>query len=290
MVQRMPSFRGIEAFLYLVETGGIRAASRAMNLSVSAVSHRLRTFEAEVGVSLFERGARSLKLTAAARKFHEELVPVTRDLVAATARLSRQARSLSLRVEVSSVLASNWLAGRLGDWRRRHPGGRLEISTPDSGSQGDCDISLRSRYSTEPELGEMMLFRWELTPICRPEVAEEFNIHSPADLANVPLLDVGRPVGGWRAWLEQCGLPPDFGDRSIALDSHDVLLDAATRGLGVAMGAVGLEKEYAARGLIMPLADTRCVMPGGAFVSGPGKDERPIVTSFREWLIEQARS
>lgn len=294
MAQRMPSLRGIEAFLYLVEHGGIRAASRAMNLSVSAVSHRLRTFEAEVGVCLFERGARALQLTPAARKFQEELTPITRDLVAATNRLSRQAQGKSqgssLRVEASSVLVSNWLAGRLGDWRKRHPGVRLEIRSLDNSEQADCDITIRSRYQLEPEPGEVLLFRWELTPICRPEVVAEYSLRSPQDLAQVPLLDVGRPMGGWRAWLDELGLPEDFGDRSIVLDSHDVLLDAATRGLGVAMGAVSLAREYEARGLVMPFADIRSALPGGAYVSGPRGSERPIVASFREWLLEQGRS
>jgi LysR family glycine cleavage system transcriptional activator len=286
----MPSLRGIEAFLYLVESGGIRAASRAMNLSVSAVSHRLRSFEAEVGVSLFERGSRSLQLTPAARKFHEELIPITRDLLAATKRLSRQSQSKVLRVEASSVLVSNWLAGRLGEWRKRHPGIRLEIRSLDSSAQGECDITIRSRYQPQGEPGEVLLFRWELTPICRPEVAEEYHLRSPDDLAEVPLLDVGSPMGGWKAWLESLGLPEDFGDRSIVLDSHDVLLDAATRGLGVAMGAVSLEREYTARGLVMPFSSIRSTLPGGAYVSGPREGERSLVASFREWLLEQGRS
>lgn len=289
MPRRMPSFRGIEAFLYLVEHGGIRAASRAMNLSVSAVSHRLRTLEAEVGVDLFRRGPRTLALTAAARSFYDELQPITRDLVAATARLARHSDVQVLRVGASSVMVSNWLAGRLGDWRRQFPQVSLDIRTLDAGVVSECDITIRSCYQPEAEPGELRLFGWELTPICRPELVAEYDLAEPADLARVPLLDVGRPMGGWRAWLASLGLPADFGDRSIVLDSHDVLLDTASRGLGVAMGAIGLDKEYRARGLVMPFPDITTALPGGAFVSGPSRNERPVVTRFREWLLEQSR-
>ncbi len=290
MAGRLPSLRGLEAFLHLVEAGGLRAAARAMNLSVSAVSHRLRTFEDEVGATLFERGARSLRLTPAARQFHDELIPISRDLIAATARLANHKVKRALRVSISSVLASNWLAGRLGEWQKNHPGVRLEIRTVDSNTREASDISILTRYDDQPEEGEDLLFGWELTPICRPGLVEEYGIETPADLAHVPLLDVGKPRGGWSAWLAGLGLPPDYGDRSMVLDSHDVLLDAATRGLGVAMGALGLSREYEARGLIMPFASIRARIPGGAYASGPGPGESHLVSEFRRWLIEQSRS
>lgn len=288
MLQRMPSFRGIEAFLYLVECGGIRAASRAMNLSVSAVSHRLRTLEAEVGVTLYERGSRKLSLTIAAQTFYADLQPIALELVKATARLSRQADEQVLKIGVSKIMISNWLAGRLRDWREREPGVGLELVSFEDQTVTDCDIMIRARYDQEPELGDILLFPWELSPVCRPELVEEFNLRVPEDLASVPLLDVAGPARGWPGWLEQRGLPADFGDRSLVFGSSDMLLDAVTRGLGIAMGATGMAKEYRARGLVMPFRHLTTVIRGGVFITGPKTGESALALRFRQWAVEQS--
>lgn len=290
MMRRMPSFRGIEAFLYLVEAGGIRAAARAMNLSVSAVSHRLRTLEAEVGVTLFERGSRKLNLTVSAQTFYAELQPIALELAKATARLARQGEGQVLRVGASSIIISNWLAGRLRDWRDREPSVRLELVSLDNASDTNCDIAIRTRYQREADEGEILLFPWELTPICRPEVIVEYGVRTPADLANAPLLDVETPVGGWPSWLQSVGLPSNIGDRSIVLSSHESLLDAVTRGLGIATGAMGLQKEYRARGLVMPFPHLKTFLKGGVYVDGVRPGESAVAARFRQWAIDQSRS
>lgn len=286
MIHRMPSFRGIEAFVHLVDAGGIRAASRAMNLSVSAVSHRLRVLETELGVALFKRGPRELCLTPAALEFHAELQPIIQNMIAAASRVAQSGSADTVSVSASSAIISCWINNRFHNWQKRMPHVKVDIRSTDVSGGQPGEIIIRSSFRDDCRSGELRLFGWRLTPFCRPELIEEFGLKEPADLARAPLIDVNRPIGGWRAWFAAVGLSSDAGKRVLLLDTYDLMLDTAMRGYGVMIGATALSGEYYRRGLVAPFSAT-CELAGGAFVNGPSDHENSIVRAFRSWLLEE---
>jgi len=64
-------FTDLHTFLAVAELSSFQRAAEALNVSQSAVTRRIQKLEACLGVTLFERTTRSLKLTLAARQFHE---------------------------------------------------------------------------------------------------------------------------------------------------------------------------------------------------------------------------
>ncbi|HEY8610816.1 MAG TPA: LysR family transcriptional regulator [Roseomonas sp.] len=62
-------FRQLEMVRLLLETGSVRAAARAMNMTPPALSKSLREVEAVIGAPLFERSARGLTATATGHDF-----------------------------------------------------------------------------------------------------------------------------------------------------------------------------------------------------------------------------
>src|ERR1700709_851439 len=60
-------FLGMQAFLAIVEHGGFQQAAAHLNLSQTAVSHRIRKLEDSLGVSLLARTTRDVTLTDAGR-------------------------------------------------------------------------------------------------------------------------------------------------------------------------------------------------------------------------------
>jgi LysR family transcriptional regulator, glycine cleavage system transcriptional activator len=55
----------LRAFEAATRTGSFRAAASDLNLTPSAVSHAVRGLEASLGVTLFHREGRSMRLTCA---------------------------------------------------------------------------------------------------------------------------------------------------------------------------------------------------------------------------------
>ena len=61
----MTDLARLEAFLWIARLGTFRAAAEpASNLTQPSITARIRTLEAELGVVLFERSGRTMRLTA----------------------------------------------------------------------------------------------------------------------------------------------------------------------------------------------------------------------------------
>jgi DNA-binding transcriptional LysR family regulator len=60
---------GLQAFIQIAESGSFRRAAVAMNLSQTALTHRIKKLEADIGLSLFQRTTRTLALTRAGQEF-----------------------------------------------------------------------------------------------------------------------------------------------------------------------------------------------------------------------------
>lgn len=64
-------FTDLSTFLAVADLGSFQRAAKSLHLSQSAVTRRIQKLEESLGVSLFERTTRSLKLTLAARLFRD---------------------------------------------------------------------------------------------------------------------------------------------------------------------------------------------------------------------------
>src|SRR3546814_8321147 len=68
-MRRLPSLRGIQAFEAVARLGSLSAAADSLGITGSAVSHRIRGLESELGVHLLRRTPRGLILTDAGRRY-----------------------------------------------------------------------------------------------------------------------------------------------------------------------------------------------------------------------------
>jgi DNA-binding transcriptional LysR family regulator len=126
----------LAAFVAAVEAGSIHGAADALQLTQSAVTKRIQTFERRVGGRLFERGRFGVRPTElgcivypAAKRALEAL-----GSVAELVELSRSKGSMDLRLSSSHTIGECLLPGWLADFRRERPNvhPRLEIvNSPD---------------------------------------------------------------------------------------------------------------------------------------------------------------
>ena len=75
MTQRLPSLRAVVIFVAAGRTLSFTAAAKAVNLTPSAVSRRIRDLERELGTALFRRFSRRLELTAAGARYLQGVSP-----------------------------------------------------------------------------------------------------------------------------------------------------------------------------------------------------------------------
>ena len=126
--------QGIQAFLSVSETGSFSRAADALFLTQPAVSKRIQALEQSLGVALFDRIGKSVRLTEAGHA----LLPSCRriiDEVAESQRIIsnlRETTSGSLDLATSHHIGLHRLPPVLREFSRRFPGVELKLSFMDS--------------------------------------------------------------------------------------------------------------------------------------------------------------
>ncbi|MCV0427012.1 MAG: LysR family transcriptional regulator [Roseibium sp.] len=125
---------GIEVFLAIVRAGSMQAASKKLGVGASAVSHRLKALEQELGVDLLVRTTRSIELTAAGRTLLQTAAPAYDTLTAAV----QQSRAVGASRTGTLRLTLPWSAYKivfrpiLSEFQKTYPDIRLDFSLNES--------------------------------------------------------------------------------------------------------------------------------------------------------------
>jgi len=286
MQSRLPSLRGIEAFVNAAETLSFRTAAERLNVTVSAVSHRIHALETEIGLRLFDRNGRALTLTPAGTAYRDRLLPIIGEMQKATQAIHNATESQVVSVVSFQLFHANWLAPRIGGFMAAHPQAKVELLTLRRRKAIHPDISIRILRPGDEGTDNERLFEWRVSAICRPEVIKTYKLRTPADLARVPLIDTISAPDIWPQWLAAAGLPVNMPRHGIMVDSPSLNVDLTLLGVGVGLTSGFLAEYYMRHGIIRPFP-VSYLHPGGVYINRPAGFERPIVTAFRTWLLQE---
>lgn len=123
----------LRAFVTIADAGGVSRGAERLHLSQPALSRQLQTLEAALGVTLFDRTERRLRLTPVG----EDLLRRSRIVLEEAEALKERARSLQagatgvLKVGATPPTIEAPLAAFLANWRKEHPG--IEIRLVEDG-------------------------------------------------------------------------------------------------------------------------------------------------------------
>ncbi len=149
----IPPLLGLHAYEASARHLSFVAAAAELHLSPSAISQRVRNLEAHLGVDLFERRPRSLRLTEAGQAYLPAVHDIFEDLAAATNGLFGTAAHSSLTVRVQVSYAQTWLAGRLAGFAAAFPHVQLRVITAiwaDTLLPGEVDLEIRQGSGSWP--------------------------------------------------------------------------------------------------------------------------------------------
>ncbi|MGV6872291.1 LysR family transcriptional regulator [Pseudochelatococcus sp. B33] len=116
--------------LTVAEHLNFRHAANALGVSQSSVSTRIKTLEENLGILLFERHARGVRLTEAGRHFVERVTTGIGHLDHAvrTAGMVARGEHGRLRIGIHALIPGSFLANLLEQYREQHPGIEVEIA------------------------------------------------------------------------------------------------------------------------------------------------------------------
>lgn len=287
--RRLPNLNALRAFEAAARLESFTRAADELAVTHAAISRHIRGLEAELGLALFHRTGRGVTATEAGRALADGVGAGLDRMAEAVTQLRGEAAAAVLRVSVEPALASRWLIPRLGRFQAAHPKVEVEIDpTPSLARFGVDRVDVALRYGAggwrDAVVRELLPVR--SFPVCTPAVAAR--LHSPADLANVPLIHDETPKA-WGDWLAAAGVGDRVdGDRGARYLDTALAMDAAAAGLGVALGDTVISPPDLHSGrLVRPFAAEvgglayHVLWPHGAPETGP-------IKAFCDWVRAEA--
>jgi LysR family transcriptional regulator, glycine cleavage system transcriptional activator len=288
MLQNVPlSF--LRIFEAAGRTGSFRAAAAELNLTPSAVSHAIRKLEASLGVTLFERDTRNVRLSYEGEALMRHASRAFDELRRGLEVISTRGPKL-LRLHCAPSFAAQWLTPRLPRFLKLHAeiGVRLAAGTDYTRfttDEFDADIV----YGPARVDGVVVVPLGEETiaPMCAPALAP--TIETPADLFNHALIQSDSKQIQWADWFAANGMkaPSPNGSR---FDRSFLAISAAAEGLGIALESTLLaQRELASGRLVMPLEGiAKSIRYVGHNLIYPRYvRQRLPLKAFSEWLMAE---
>lgn len=129
----MKALQDLDIFVRTVDTGSLSATARALDLTPAAASAALKRLEAELGVALFVRSTRSLRLTLQGEQFLAQCRPALAALQQAGRQWAAGEQALTgvLKLSAPSDLGRNVLLPWLAEFQDRHPGVDIRLQLSD---------------------------------------------------------------------------------------------------------------------------------------------------------------
>lgn len=163
----------------VARTGSIRQAAERLGIASSAINRQILAFEEELGVPVFERLARGVRLTAAGELLVEHIRATQKDHARAIARISdlKTLRRTRIHVATLEALTADVLAPVISAWQATYPLTRIKVSAMPADrialavGQGEAQLGLGFDLAPEPNLHVYARTRCSIGVVVRPDHA-----------------------------------------------------------------------------------------------------------------------
>lgn len=285
----LSSLNLLRAFEAAARLGSFKDAGEELCVTASAISQQVKSLEAQLGVTLFERQPRALLLTDTGKRYAAEIRPHLTALDEATLRLAR-AQPRTLRVTMMPPLASRVVFPRLAEFRARHPEIEVHIDTRLAEVdllQRQVDLAVRSGTPPWPGCTHEKLSDLWAQVVCPPALAAQYGLQeNPMRIVGAPLVHMTTRPDSWPRFFAQLGLPAATGT-AYYVDDYPAAIEAATT-LGAALAVMPLEQSLIDSGRVVAIGPAMGPLPEAVYAVMPAdRQDSPPIRAFLDWLREQ---
>jgi LysR family glycine cleavage system transcriptional activator len=287
-----PSSAALRAYVTVAKLGSTARAAEAVNLTQSAVSKQVQALEQHLGVSLFERSPRGLRLTEAGAIYRVYAEAALEQMERGAMRLAeRAALGRPIRLHMIAIAGERWLMERFPVFAKAHPGIDVQFTNYVSESETEePDLEICHGAPPWPGKDAHYLFGREVALVAAPElVARMGGFRTAADIQKMTLLQHFQMPTFWAELTEAHGLRGAVPAHTVRYGYYSLIIRAAAAGLGVALAPRSyVAEELASGALINPL--------GLGFTSATGcwltlprdQPRRPGLDTLVAWLLDEA--
>lgn len=267
-------------------------------MTPAAVSQQIRQLEDYLGITLFHRLTRAIKLTEEARAVLPLMTQGFDNLAEAVERLIEDKENGLLTVSTPPTFAAKWLLQRLPDFSEKYPDIDLRLDAslvPRDFDRDGIDVSIRLSLGDYPGLHVERVFDEEFSPVCSPSLMSGAHPpNRPEDLRHHRLLHVDWDhlkllLPDWRMWFEAAGIADIDIEHGPLFNFESMAIESAINGDGVALVSHhAVAGDLKAGRLVKPF-DLAIPARFSYWLVCPQEYlRRARVRVFSDWLLQQA--
>ncbi|HWT98841.1 MAG TPA: LysR substrate-binding domain-containing protein [Terriglobales bacterium] len=303
----------LRAFEAAARHNSFKTAAAELAVTPAAISHQIKALEEHLGLILFERLNRGLRLTAGGARLAETAGDAFARLERVLDELEatgQMAGAATLTISAAPTIAAKWLVPRLHRFQAAYPAIDLRLQAGDAladltGSAG-VDVALRygpGDYGSELHAEKLWPYG-EIVAVCAPALLVKGPLEEAADVLQHSLLRVAVPatrqriskdaadLGGWPAWLAAAGVMALDAARTVALGplfgTSQLALEAAVMGRGLALvPRMVVTDDIAAGRLVQPFPVGIPDIFAYWLVYAAARADEARIRAFARWIREE---
>ena len=294
--RRLPSLAALRCFEAAARLESFSRAADELHLTHGAVSRAVRAVEDELGVLLFERRSRRVYLNEHGRVLFDGVHAGLAHMGEAAEAVRRRVAQRPLLLSCEPTLLMRWLIPRWGDFQTRYPQHTVHLVAGGGHVNWETGLDLairRDDFDWGRTIHAVPLCAERVGPVCQPEKLARFFGKDDGGRcrlrAEAPLLHSRTRPHAWSDWLkqQQMHIQPASATGSLMLEHFYLSLQAATAGLGVAIGPRLLVQDDVRAGrLIAPLGFEADGSQYCLLAPSPWTKES-VAQLLCDWLLEQ---
>jgi len=252
--------RQLEYVVAVVDHGGFTKAAKALHVAQPSLSQAVRSLEAELGVALFERLGRTVRLTSAGEALVVPARQVLLDLELTRAAVDDAAslRRGHLDLVCLPTLAVDPVAGLIGAFRRQHPGVVVDLAQPEGVDalvgrlrSGESELGFSELPIRGEGLASFELGRHDYVAVLPPDLGPRGATVSIGALAALPLITTREGTSSRRLVDEafaDAGREPTI---AVETDHREAIVPLVLSGAGVAILPRPVASDAESRGAVV---------------------------------------
>ncbi|SDS56657.1 transcriptional regulator GcvA [Bradyrhizobium canariense] len=292
MGRKLPPLNALRAFEVAARTGNFTKAAKSLNVSQGAVSRHIAQLEAFLGLRLFVRGQRDVRLTPQGVEYAQVIRDAFDRIEFATQARRQETQNRVVRIRLFPTVAMKWLIGRLSRFHALHPAINVQVTIAndlvDMGAE-EIDFTIQIPALPKPGIRYDTLFPIELLPVCSPaQLAGTPALREPRDLLDRTLLHSMKRPHDWLTWFDAANITPGKLREGLTFGNSSLAYQAAIDGLGVAMAHVELVQDDLNAGRLVAVHPL-VVRTSESYhlVGREAESGRAEVAAFRDWLLTE---
>lgn len=239
----IPSMTALLEFEAVARLSSFTQAAHELGVTQAAVSHQVRLLEETLGVRLFDRLHRAIRLTREGEALYRVVAEAMQKMAGVFDHLSSGVQQQELVVAATAAFSQFRLLPRLAALRAAAPQLQLRLATQMFTADllhKDVDVAIRFGNGQWPDGVSTLLFDEAVFPVCSPGwLAENAMPATLAELAQSALIEsdsTSEGWMGWSAWFHSVGLPHPRLQFAFRCSLYTDAVQAALAGQGVVLG------------------------------------------------------